>query len=662
MSHFQQQQIVKQGWLQKQSRYLKTWRRRWAVLADSKLYTFTEENHHSDPTEIIDLKIFPYVTPSQGLTGADTMFIVSNNKSQYSFIASSQHERYSWITAMAYWIECSNTIVTIDNLVQFLTPPSEYIQMKWHHVANAIRHELYDKIANTFLEATSNGKSVNDILNTLQNKTRIDANECEYIRNLIQRAMNFYYPRKVHQNYNNTNEADINDTSALSNDNITQQVNITTLCDIYNVHNCWLFMNCNFHHYKEHENSKIVKFNLYPAYIIDDDMYAIFNYFNAASYLVYKIRQMKDNFTLKITIIPNKVVSIYDENMMWVFEETMENLNPVYSIAKSGDMLYIKNVLEKKVNNSQTTNNILIVVDRRDNTCDNIFIIDKNINTFDALDKNYCISLLFTINNEDNIVHCHLIYGSQEKSKLRFYPEIITRIMPRIFRRHDNCENMDKLYHDSYKHGFAVDLHDPIFNKFYKMITKYEHVSVNYNRNVINEKDTEKKQGLEQYSYKDIEQQQKCELNEKLEIDDCPYITFIIHSLNLLKNIDINSQMVDWKQFNLPRLIKCYDHIISVHSFCLKSEERLRLQNHIRLMVGNCTFNTNCAFMKKHATRKREGKPKLNMNMNADTHMNTCQEILTACLISLHCYLLHDGNKLYRLERNTNANKARFRF
>ena len=39
--------IIKEGWLSKESRYMKKWRKRWVVLTSQKLY--------SNPTETLDI-------------------------------------------------------------------------------------------------------------------------------------------------------------------------------------------------------------------------------------------------------------------------------------------------------------------------------------------------------------------------------------------------------------------------------------------------------------------------------------------------------------------------------------------------------------------------------------------------------------------------------
>ena len=47
--------IIKEGWLSKESRYMKKWRKRWVVLTSQNLYTFENEKLYSNPTEVIEI-------------------------------------------------------------------------------------------------------------------------------------------------------------------------------------------------------------------------------------------------------------------------------------------------------------------------------------------------------------------------------------------------------------------------------------------------------------------------------------------------------------------------------------------------------------------------------------------------------------------------------
>ncbi|CAD8113016.1 unnamed protein product [Paramecium sonneborni] len=47
--------IVKEGWMDKQSRFLKKWHKRWVVLTNFSVYTFKKQEQYINPTEVIDL-------------------------------------------------------------------------------------------------------------------------------------------------------------------------------------------------------------------------------------------------------------------------------------------------------------------------------------------------------------------------------------------------------------------------------------------------------------------------------------------------------------------------------------------------------------------------------------------------------------------------------
>eukprot|EP01084_Bolivina_argentea_P073377 133166_1 len=67
---------------------------------------------------------------------------------------------------------------------------------------------------------------------------------------------------------------------------------------------------------------------------------------------------------------------------------------------------------------------------------------------------------------------------------------------------------------------------------------------------------------------------------------------------------------MNYKTFNLAQLTKCYDHIICVHLFCLKSDERIKIQQYVCKIVGKCKSSSNCLSIQQHSTRKREEKQK----------------------------------------------------
>eukprot|EP00467_Chlorarachnion_reptans_P024745 CAMPEP_0114525638 /NCGR_PEP_ID=MMETSP0109-20121206/22544_1 /TAXON_ID=29199 /ORGANISM="Chlorarachnion reptans, Strain CCCM449" /LENGTH=129 /DNA_ID=CAMNT_0001707259 /DNA_START=139 /DNA_END=528 /DNA_ORIENTATION=- len=88
---------AKEGWLEKQSRFLKTWRKRWFVLDGHVLYSFKEEKVYENPTEVIDLSIYNSVKSSEQYTNRKNSFDVASRENVFSMVASSSAEKEDWI-------------------------------------------------------------------------------------------------------------------------------------------------------------------------------------------------------------------------------------------------------------------------------------------------------------------------------------------------------------------------------------------------------------------------------------------------------------------------------------------------------------------------------------------------------------------------------------
>lgn len=82
------------GYLEKESLYFKTYRKRWIELRDNCLYSYKDENHSEDETEIVDLNLFEYIERTK-----DNKFklISSNQKTKRQFIAPSTQTLNKWV-------------------------------------------------------------------------------------------------------------------------------------------------------------------------------------------------------------------------------------------------------------------------------------------------------------------------------------------------------------------------------------------------------------------------------------------------------------------------------------------------------------------------------------------------------------------------------------
>ncbi len=88
--------VIKQGYLEKESLYLKRFRKRWIVLKnDKKIYSYKNNQMESNPTEIIDLKYCQNIIPSNKNNSNEFILVV--NGTQRSFIAKSTDDRNDWI-------------------------------------------------------------------------------------------------------------------------------------------------------------------------------------------------------------------------------------------------------------------------------------------------------------------------------------------------------------------------------------------------------------------------------------------------------------------------------------------------------------------------------------------------------------------------------------
>eukprot|EP01083_Nonionella_stella_P251479 867629_1 len=87
-----------------------------------------------------------------------------------------------------------NSIVGILGLSQ--QNHREDFFLDWQHIANAMSHELYEHISSSFMVIVKGKKQFNDmdkLLEELKNTKRIHQHEIQYIRRLMERAIQFHH-------------------------------------------------------------------------------------------------------------------------------------------------------------------------------------------------------------------------------------------------------------------------------------------------------------------------------------------------------------------------------------------------------------------------------------------------------------------------------------
>jgi len=92
-----QDDILKEGWLVKQSLHLKNWKRRWVVLTPQYLCSFSAEGGRRNPTECIRVKECSTVKSATEDTGKENSFRVDTPDRVFFLIADTAQEKEAWI-------------------------------------------------------------------------------------------------------------------------------------------------------------------------------------------------------------------------------------------------------------------------------------------------------------------------------------------------------------------------------------------------------------------------------------------------------------------------------------------------------------------------------------------------------------------------------------
>eukprot|EP01084_Bolivina_argentea_P123314 218534_1 len=407
--------------------------------------------------------------------------------------------------------------------------------MDWERVCNGINHELWPKIANA-VRAIINDKDkpidkydfskdcIDKVMDILKKERYLPNEERQYLRRVLQRAIAFTQI---------TNEQ--RQRQEMMNSDVTKKaVQTLLLMDIFDVHKIFKFFNFNFKEYDIADYEKDIKTciekqgkkalgdvfieqhinnvtfcdrsNLYPNYVINDDMFQIFDYHFGVSLF---INGLKNNLyfghgscvEVQSLVISKSISSIYDEDLLFK-----------YSIGRIEEYLVGKKIYDFYKNQLKSGNDIVTAIEQwynidviqKNRICGLMIIVDRryshesgydllytfpyeNHQRFPELETNHLIGFDFKIKKciygKKNKVITYFKYSINQIT--RFYPEMLVNIIPGMFKRPSGlseAEFLDKMYDNKFKHGWCVTLDDAVFDKYYKIITQFTHISNNYKR------------------------------------------------------------------------------------------------------------------------------------------------------------------------------------
>ncbi|PIN09091.1 hypothetical protein CDL12_18328 [Handroanthus impetiginosus] len=109
------------GWLNKQGEYIKTWRRRWFVLRQGKLFWFKESTvtRSSRPRGVIPVANCLTVKGAEDVLNRQFAFELSTRNDTMYFIADSEKEKEDWINSIGRSIVQHSRSVTDGEILDY---------------------------------------------------------------------------------------------------------------------------------------------------------------------------------------------------------------------------------------------------------------------------------------------------------------------------------------------------------------------------------------------------------------------------------------------------------------------------------------------------------------------------------------------------------------
>ncbi|XP_062231523.1 pleckstrin homology domain-containing protein 1-like [Phragmites australis] len=124
--------VERSGWLNKQGEYIKTWRRRWFVLKQGRLFWFKDPavTRASVPRGVIPVASCLTVKGAEDVLNRQFAFELSTPAETMYFIADSEKEKEEWINSIGRSIVQHSRSVTDAEVVDYDSRPQPPPQPK----------------------------------------------------------------------------------------------------------------------------------------------------------------------------------------------------------------------------------------------------------------------------------------------------------------------------------------------------------------------------------------------------------------------------------------------------------------------------------------------------------------------------------------------------
>ena len=527
------------------------------------------------------------------------------------------------------------------------------------------------------------------------------------------------------------------------------------------------------------EHQQHFELDLYPLHLVNDDIFEVMACHYAVSSVVNGLmKQLKGSRSLHIrsVVVPRAMCSRYDGDD--VHQPTIDDVDQ-YLKGICPSNLHVNRILNVNISSvpemakcirkmidliwTKSIRNISIVFDRQNVSRDATFVHVFECEDWKQMSEtetNYFISFDFVVCSvesddkmrnldgpmlqlqnsflapslqsiattsrrgsamlpRERVVKCWLIYGVGQR--LRFYPEYAVWIIPNLFVRSTTMTTFKvvaAVYGEHYKHGWRVALDDKEFNRYYHIITGFEHISNNYNRDTIREEKVIQKSlrdEMEENLKYDVNaflgryvkeeafdsetilndvrtengeissedsnialalncdgpaflalkfvilrfENTHCQNRDVRATEDCEWIESVIRNLQKFQecNLEIDASTVI--HFDLESIINGFDHILQLHDFLADSAKKEEIQNYVSSRV-KCPNGAECEILKKHSTRSRE-RGSAEKTQDSPHKVDSLCEAVSDALHSLHSYVLHRNDHLFRLlSGDENEKQSRF--